>query len=80
MTVSAISATMELDARGLSCPLPILKTRKQLKAMQTGAVLKVISTDPGSENDMAAFCTQTGHGLVSSEKQGPDYIFHIRVS
>ena len=70
--------TAELDARGLNCPLPILKTRKQLKSMQTGGVLKVISTDPGSVKDMEAFCNQTGHGLVSSEQQGSDYIFHIR--
>ena len=51
----------ELDARGLNCPLPILKTKKALTAMQSGQVLKVVATDAGSVRDFAAFAKQTGN-------------------
>lgn len=67
-----------LDARGLSCPLPILKIRKTLTAMETGEVVQLLATDPGSTNDMQSFCNQTGHDLLSSEQQGGDYIFMVR--
>lgn len=67
-----------LDARGLNCPLPILKIRKTLKAMETGAVVQMLATDPGSTNDMKSFCNQTGHELLSSEQQGGDFIFLVR--
>ena len=56
----------ELDARGLNCPLPILKTKKALSDMASGEVLRVIATDPGSVRDFAAFAKQTGHNLVDS--------------
>ena len=75
---AVIEHTSELDARGLNCPLPILKTRTALKSLNTGEVLKMISTDAGSANDIIAFCSQTGHGLLSSDHIGDDYIFHIR--
>ncbi len=75
---AVIDHTTELDARGLNCPLPVLKTRTALKALSTGDVLKMISSDAGSVNDIEAFCTQTGHGLLSSDQLGDDYIFHIR--
>ena len=55
----------ELDARGLSCPLPILKTKKALSDLTSGQVLKVVATDPGSIKDMQAFANQTGNPLVS---------------
>ena len=54
----------ELDCRGLSCPLPILKTKKALAGLAAGQVLKVVSTDPGSVPDMAAFSRQTGHAIL----------------
>lgn len=67
-----------LDARGLNCPLPILRTKKSLVALQSGDVLKVISTDPGSLKDIDSFCSQTGNELLSSQQQGKDYEFMIR--
>jgi tRNA 2-thiouridine synthesizing protein A len=69
-----------LDARGLNCPLPILRTRKALNAMHAGQTLQVIATDPGSVKDISAFCQQTGHELVSSRQQANDHIFIIRKS
>lgn len=68
----------ELDARGLSCPLPILKTKIALNGMTSGQVLKVVSTDAGSVKDMEAFANQTGNPLLSSGQENKDYVFHIR--
>ena len=65
----------ELDARGLNCPLPILKTKKSLADMTSGQVLKVVSTDAGSVKDMQAFANQTGNTLVSSTEEKGEYIF-----
>jgi len=65
----------ELDARGLNCPLPILKTKKSLADMTSGQVLKVISTDAGSIKDMQAFASQTGNVLVSSTEENGEYVF-----
>ncbi len=79
MTVTLLkSITKELDASGLNCPLPILKTRKALGGIETGDVLRVLSTDPGSGNDMESFCKQTGHDLLSSSEDEGTYVFLIR--
>lgn len=67
-----------LDARGLNCPLPILKIRKTLQAMATGEVVRMLATDPGAPKDMESFCNQTGHQLLSSELQDKDYVFMVR--
>jgi tRNA 2-thiouridine synthesizing protein A len=68
----------ELDARGLSCPLPILKTKKSLNELASGQVLKVVATDPGSIKDMQAFSNQTGNALLSSAEENKTYIFYLK--
>ena len=68
----------ELDARGLNCPLPIIKTKKALNDLTPGQVLKVLSTDAGSVKDMQAFATQTGNELLGSETQGSEYVFFLK--
>jgi tRNA 2-thiouridine synthesizing protein A len=68
----------ELDARGLACPLPIVKTRKALNELTTGQVLRVVATDPGSVADMKAFAEQTGHELLSSAQEGREYMFYLK--
>jgi len=68
----------ELDARGLNCPLPILKTKKSLTDMASGQILKVISTDCGSVKDMQAFASQTGNTLVSQTEENSEYIFFMQ--
>ncbi len=68
----------ELDASGLSCPLPILKTKKALADMASGQVLKVLSTDSGSVKDMQAFADQTGNSLLSSEEAGGKFTFYMK--
>jgi TusA-related sulfurtransferase len=66
----------ELDARGLNCPLPILKAKKALSEMQSGEILRVVATDPGSERDFKAFAKQTGNDLLEQQTVGLDY-FHV---
>jgi tRNA 2-thiouridine synthesizing protein A len=66
-----------LDATGLNCPLPILKTKKALSKMEIGKLLDVISTDAGSVKDIEAFCNQTGNKLIGSTEDDGKYIFTI---
>ena len=68
----------EIDARGLNCPLPILRCKKGLSELQADEVLKIMATDPGSVKDFQAFCKQTGHELLSLEQDEQVYTFHIR--
>jgi len=68
----------ELDARGLNCPLPILRTKKSLNDMVPGQVLKVVATDPGSVRDFQAFARQTGNQLLSSTERNGEYLFLMR--
>ena len=68
----------ELDARGLSCPLPILKTKKSLNELASGQVLKIVATDPGSVKDFDAFANQTGHALLSSTVEDKNFIFFMK--
>jgi len=67
-----------LDAKGLNCPLPILKAKKALKGMSAGQILEIQATDPGSVADFAAFCNQTGNELMSSGSEGDVYKFEIK--
>ena len=68
----------ELDCSGMSCPMPILKTKKAVDAMQSGQVLKMISTDPGSLPDMEAWTSKTGHELLGHEKEGDQFNFFVK--
>ena len=78
MEASNVDFDKELDARGLSCPLPILKTKKSLNELTTGQVLKVVATDPGSVKDMQAFANQTGNPLLSSAEENKTYVFYLK--
>ena len=69
-----------LDAKGLNCPLPILKARKALKDVPPGEILEVLSTDPGSIADFQAFCRQTGNELMESTTDESVYRFLIKRS
>ena len=68
----------ELNARGLSCPLPIVKTKKSLADMTSGQVLKVIATDCGAVKDMQAFADQTGNTLMSTAEENGEYVFLMK--
>ncbi len=71
-------ADKTLDAKGLNCPLPILKTKKMLGQVPAGGTLEVLATDPGSVADMASFCRTTGNELVESSKDGDVFRFVIK--
>ena len=66
-----------LDAKGLRCPLPVLKARKALKDLPVGAVLRVLATDPGATKDFEAFCKTTGHRLLARKTAGEVLSFDI---
>ncbi len=68
----------ELDARGLNCPLPILRVKKTLAEMTGGQALKVVATDSGSVKDFQAFCRQTGNELLESSEGNGEYTFLIK--
>jgi tRNA 2-thiouridine synthesizing protein A len=68
----------ELDARGLNCPLPILRAKKSLTEMTSGQVLRVIATDPGSVKDFQAFAKQTGNELLSQAENNKEFEFYLK--
>ena len=68
----------EIDARGLNCPLPILRTKKGLADMLGGQVMRVLSTDPGAVKDFQAFSKQTGNELLHSTEEDKVFVFYIR--
>ncbi|VAW74906.1 Molybdopterin biosynthesis protein MoeB [hydrothermal vent metagenome] len=69
---------IELDATGLNCPLPILRAKKSLASMDTGQVLHIIATDPGSVKDFEAFSKQTGNDLLESKEDSGKFFFLIK--
>ncbi len=68
----------ELDARGLNCPLPILRTKKGLAGMDRGQVMRVLATDPGAMKDFQAFSKQTGNELLHMTEEEQVFVFYIR--
>jgi tRNA 2-thiouridine synthesizing protein A len=76
--VNASAWQKDLDARGLNCPLPILKAKKALADMQTGEVLRIVATDSGSVRDFQAFAKQTGNALLAHSQNGLEFTFLMR--
>ena len=68
----------ELDARGLNCPLPILRAKKALSDMTSGQILRIVATDPGSVKDFQAFSKQTGNELLASDTADKEFIFFMK--
>jgi tRNA 2-thiouridine synthesizing protein A len=69
---------IEIDARGLICPLPVLRTRKRLKALPAGAVVRVLTTDPAARIDLPHFCAEAGHTLVDIAETPEGLAFTLR--
>ena len=80
MNVSITDDSLIVDARGLRCPLPLLRLRQQLRAMQPGQTLWVLATDPGAQRDIPAYLGQAGHTLVQLEDADGELRFLIRVN
>lgn len=76
--MTIIEFAKNLDAKGLNCPLPILKTKKALAELSSGQILRVQATDPGSVRDFQAFAKQTGNELVRQDKEGEIFTFFMR--
>jgi TusA-related sulfurtransferase len=74
----SLAFDVELDTCGLNCPLPILKAKKSLAVMNSGQVLKVLSTDPGAQRDFEAFARQTGNELLAQETEGDLFLIWMK--
>jgi tRNA 2-thiouridine synthesizing protein A len=73
-----LQITQQIDARGLSCPMPIVKTAQAIKSMASGGLIEVLATDPGSVKDFAAWSRSTGNELVEQSTDGGIYRFVLR--
>lgn len=76
--MATLEITTHVDARGLSCPMPIVKTAQAIKPLASGALVEVLATDSGSVKDFAAWSRTTGHELVEQSVDGAVYRFVIR--
>ena len=76
--VASIVFNAEVDAIGMNCPLPILRTKKALATMQSGDVLKIKATDAGAAHDFPAFAKQTGNELIASTTEGEVLVFYMK--
>jgi len=73
-----LEITATVDARGLSCPMPIVRTAQAMKTLPSGAIVEVVATDPGSIKDVAAWCRSTGNTLIEQTSDGAVYRFVIQ--
>lgn len=73
-----MTETVLLDAKGLQCPMPLLKAKKALNEMNPEELLRVLATDPGSVRDFEVFSKQSGHSLLESRHEGDTYIYLLR--
>ena len=78
MATTDIQATTVVDARGLLCPMPVVKTAKAMKELATGQVLKLLSTDRGSVADIPAWAESTGNQLIHWHEEGSEFVFYLR--
>jgi len=76
--MSDIKIAKTLDAKGLNCPMPILKTKKAIEQIQIGEILEVLATDPGSVNDFKAWSRTTGHEIIDSREEAGIYSYFVK--
>ncbi len=75
-----VNVDVELDCKGMFCPMPIVKLKKATKTMESGQVLRIVATDPGSERDVPAWAKKTGAEILESSQDGGEYVFVIKVN
>ena len=75
-----VKIDIELDCKGMFCPMPIVQLKKATKNMQPGQVLRLVATDPGSKRDVPAWAEKTGNKILDSSEEGKELTFIIRVS
>jgi tRNA 2-thiouridine synthesizing protein A len=76
--MALVQTTEHVDARGLQCPMPIVKTAQAIRGLPSGTVVEILATDPGSTKDFAAWCRSTGHELVEATSAGGIFRFVVR--
>ena len=76
--MTVLEIPVRVDARGLSCPMPIVRAAQAVKPLASGTIVEVLATDPGSQRDFVAWCRSTGHELVDRTTEGPVHRFVIR--
>ncbi len=74
----SVSPTTVLDAKGLSCPMPLLRTKKEMNKLNAGDVLQVDGTDPGSRNDIPGWCSRSGHEYLGEKEESGYFSFFIK--
>lgn len=67
-----------LDAKGLSCPMPLLRTKKEIDKINSGEILEILGTDPGSRNDLPGWCTRAGHEFLGEKEASGFFCFFIK--
>ena len=77
--MSEVEIDLELDCRGMFCPMPIVQLKKATKKMQPGQVLRLVATDPGSKRDVPAWAEKTGNMILDSNEEGKEFTFIIEV-
>lgn len=75
-----VNVDVELDCKGMFCPMPIVKLKKTTKTMESGQVLRIVATDPGSEKDVPAWAKKTGAEIMESSQDDGEYVFVIKVN
>lgn len=78
MDLSSIKPDQTLDAKGLSCPMPLLRTKKAINSIGSGQVLEVLGTDPGSKNDLPGWCERSGHTFLGAKDDDGFFRFFIK--
>lgn len=78
MSLENIKVDLVVDTKGLSCPMPMLKTKKTIKKIDSGQVLEVVGTDPGSKNDIPEWCSKSGHELLGNSEEAGVFHFFIK--
>lgn len=73
-----ITPTRTLDAKGLSCPMPLLRTKKEMDKINSGEILEILGTDPGSRNDLPGWCTRTNHIYLGEKEDAGFFRFYIQ--
>ena len=74
----SVVATAVLDAKGLSCPMPLLRTKKEMNKLNSGDILQVDGTDPGSRNDIPGWCSRSGHEYLGEKEMSGYFSFYIK--
>lgn len=75
---TVLRADRELDCKGLSCPMPVIKLSKEITRIEVGQILRMVATDPGSKQDMEAWARQTRHELLDAQADGNVFTFYVR--